>query len=51
MEKKIEGWSADEAAQKVLKKAVEEGVETVWDRRESMRSCAIVKREFAVGFV
>lgn len=41
MDENLKKRSADKAAQKVLKKAAEEGLETVWERREAMHSCAI----------
>ncbi len=38
--KSPEERSFDKVAQKVLKKAEQDKVETVWDRREAMRSCS-----------
>ncbi len=36
---KAEEKSRDKAAQKIIKKAEEEGVETAWDRKEAMKAC------------
>lgn len=35
----VEERSRDKAAQKIIDKAKEEGVETVWDRKEAMKAC------------